>query len=177
MDLGLALIPESRKDQGLVMNRGVLENVSLPHLSRSSRFGIIDRKAERRWVSAALRAIKAPADREQAPVASLSGGNQQKILFARWLYGKMQVLLADEPTRGVDIGAKRSIYELLNEFARNRAGILFISSDIEEIIGLAHRVLVMRQGSIVASFDNDEIAEAAIMHAAFGGAPPATAAA
>jgi simple sugar transport system ATP-binding protein/ribose transport system ATP-binding protein len=105
-----------------------------------------------------------------APAGALSGGNQQKLLFARVLLAGPRVLIADEPTRGVDVGAKRAIYELLAELAADGLGVLLISSDVEEIIGLAHRVLVMRAGRIVAELSGDGISEAAILGAAFGSA-------
>ena len=102
-----------------------------------------------------------------APVITLSGGNQQKVLFARTLLGKPQVLLADEPTRGVDVGAKLAIYELLVELAGEGMAIVLISSELEEILGLAHRVLVMRSGRLVAELAGEAMTESAILAAAF----------
>jgi simple sugar transport system ATP-binding protein/ribose transport system ATP-binding protein len=103
-----------------------------------------------------------------APASALSGGNQQKLLFARALLREPRVLIADEPTRGVDVGAKRAIYELLATLTSAGVGVLVISSDVEEIIGLAHRVLVMRGGKVVAELAGDGVTEAAILGAAFG---------
>ena len=103
-----------------------------------------------------------------ATAATLSGGNQQKLLFARMLLRKPQVLIADEPTRGVDVGAKRAIYDLLASLAADGMAVLLISSDVEEILGLAHRVLVMRQGRIAAELTGPQLTEAAILGAAFG---------
>jgi rhamnose transport system ATP-binding protein len=100
--------------------------------------------------------------------SALSGGNQQKLLFARMLLRTPQVLIADEPTRGVDVGAKRAIYELLASLAGDGMAVLLISSDVEEILGLAHRVLVMRQGRIAAELAGEQLTEAAILAAAFG---------
>ena len=102
------------------------------------------------------------------PAAALSGGNQQKLLFARSLLRTPRVLIADEPTRGVDVGAKRSIYELLTSLTGSGLGVLLISSDVEEILGLAHRVLVMRGGRVTAELAGAEVTEAAILGAAFG---------
>ena len=102
-----------------------------------------------------------------APVVTLSGGNQQKVLFARTLLGEPRVLLADEPTRGVDVGAKLAIYELLVSLAADGMAILLISSELEEILGLAHRVLVMRAGRLVAELEGDAMTESAILAAAF----------
>jgi simple sugar transport system ATP-binding protein/ribose transport system ATP-binding protein len=103
-----------------------------------------------------------------APASTLSGGNQQKLLFARSLLSDPTVLIADEPTRGVDVGAKRAIYELLTALTADGLGILLISSDVEEILGLAHRVLVMRGGRIVTELAGENATEAAILGAAFG---------
>jgi ABC-type sugar transport system ATPase subunit len=100
-------------------------------------------------------------------VSSLSGGNQQKVLFARWLFERPRVFVADEPTRGVDVGAKRAIYELIQSLAAEGIAILLISSEHEEILGLAHRVLVMRAGRIVAELDQETMSEDAVLHAAF----------
>ncbi len=100
-----------------------------------------------------LESARRPARSQGAPAGTLSGGNQQKLLFARMLLRKPQVLIADEPTRGVDVGAKRAIYDLLASLAADGLGVLLISSDVEEILGLAHRVLVMRAGQIVAELD------------------------
>ena len=107
-------------------------------------------------------------------VSRLSGGNQQKVLFSKWLFEPPQVLLLDEPTRGVDVGAKRALYELIVSLAAGGMGVLLISSEIEEIPGLSHRVLVMRRGQVVAEFGADELDEEVILRAAFG-SDPATA--
>jgi ABC-type sugar transport system ATPase subunit len=163
---GMALIPESRKDEGLVLRRPVRENVSLATLPVLQRFGFVRRRAENSRVRAALADVSATAD-PAVPVITLSGGNQQKVVFARALLSKPRVLLADEPTRGVDVGAKRSIYELITQLARDGVGVLLISSEIEEILGLAHRVLVMRGGKVVAELEGEAISEANILAAAF----------
>ena len=105
-----------------------------------------------------------------APAGTLSGGNQQKLLFARVILAAPRVLIADEPTRGVDVGARRAIYDLIAALAARGLGVLLISSDVEEILGLAHRVLVMRTGRIVAELNGDEMTEAAVLGAAFGSA-------
>jgi simple sugar transport system ATP-binding protein/ribose transport system ATP-binding protein len=164
---GLAMIPESRKGQGLLFGRSVLENVSLSSLGGVSRGGVVNRRAERAAASEILDRWALKSGSYAAPVGSLSGGNQQKVLFARMLMCKPSVLIADEPTRGVDVGAKRSIYELLVSLAEQGLGVLLISSEIEEILGLAHRVLVMRAGRVAAELSGDEMTESAILAAAF----------
>ena len=163
---GVAMVPESRKEQGLLFGRSVCENVSLSSLASVSRGGVVNRRAERAAAGRILEGwgLKAGVD---AAVASLSGGNQQKVLFARMLMRGPKVLLADEPTRGVDVGAKRAIYDLLVSLAERGMGVLLISSEIEEILGLAHRVLVMRRGRVIEELEGEDMTESRILAAAF----------
>lgn len=170
LDAGVAMIPESRKDQGLLLGRSIAENVSLASLTELSRLGLVRRRAERRAVERLLEQLTVRAPSQAVPVGTLSGGNQQKVLFARMLLRQPRVLIADEPTRGVDVGAKRAIYDLLTTLAAGGLGVLLISSDVEEILGLAHRVLVMRMGKITAELSGDDMTEAAILGAAFDAA-------
>ncbi len=164
---GLALIPESRKDDGLMLGRPVRENVSLASLPRMGRFGFVRRGLERARVADALDRATAVRLLEATP-STLSGGNQQKLLFARALLSRPAVLIADEPTRGVDVGAKRDLYELLVAMAADGVAVLLISNEVEEILGLAHRVLVMRGGRVVAELTGAAITEEAILAASFG---------
>jgi ABC-type sugar transport system ATPase subunit len=161
------MIPVSRQELGLLPGRSVTENVSLASLGRLSRFGFVRRRAERQAVGQMLGRLDVRASGPAAPVSTLSGGNQQKVLFARMLLCGPRVLVADEPTRGVDVGAKRAIYDLLTTLAADGLGVLLISSDVEEILGLAHRVLVMRMGKITAELSGGDLTEAAILSAAF----------
>ncbi len=167
---GIAMIPESRKEQGLLLGRSVAENVSLASLRQVSRGALIARGRERQAVRQILARLDVRTAGQAGPAGALSGGNQQKLLFARVLLTQPRVLLADEPTRGVDVGAKRAIYELLTDLAARGLGVLLISSDIEEVLGLAHRVLVMRAGRIVAELSGGAATEAAVLAAAFGSA-------
>ena len=167
LDVGVAMIPESRRDQGLIYGRSVVENVTLARLGELSRLGVVNRRAERRSAARILDRCQVRGPGHAALVGALSGGNQQKVLFARMLLGEPRVLLADEPTRGVDVGAKRAIYELLVSLAEGGMGIVLISSELEEILGLAHRVLVMRAGRLVAELEGEAMTEAAILTAAF----------
>ena len=164
---GLAMIPESRKDAGLIFTRSVRENVTLARLHSLSRMAIVRRGAERQAAKAILDRCDVRGAHPSARVGALSGGNQQKVLFARMLLCEPNLLIADEPTRGVDVGAKRAIYDILVSLAESGMGILLISSELEEILGLAHRVAVMRRGRIVAELSGDELTEAAILAAAF----------
>ena len=166
------MIPESRKDDGLLLRRPVRENVSLASLRSLGRFGFVRRGLEATLASEAFRKVAASNELETSPVA-LSGGNQQKLMFARALLAHPTVLIADEPTRGVDVGAKRDIYELIVGLAASGVAILLISNEIEEVLGLAHRVLVMRGGRVSPSSSGDRITEEAILAASFGRAASA----
>ena len=168
MRAGVAMIPESRKEQGLLLGRPVKENVSLSTLAQISVASMVQPGAERRTVREVLTRVDVRGGSLGAPASSLSGGNQQKLLFARSLLRDPKVLIADEPTRGVDVGAKRAIYELLATLTAEGLGVLLISSDVEEILGLAHRVLVMRGGRVAAELTGEDVTEAAILGAAFG---------
>ena len=170
--VGIAMLPESRKDEGLLMNLSVGRNVTLPHIGTLQRHLFIQTKREQTTAAAILQTLDVRPPQPDNRINNLSGGNQQKVLFAKWLYQKPRILIADEPSHGVDVGAKRAIYQLITQLAAAGMGILLISSELEEVIGLAHRVLVLRQGRIVAEFKetpeaDDFLSEEAIMHAAF----------
>ena len=164
---GVVMLPEDRKQQGLLMLRSILENVTLPHLAEVSAGGVMSRRTEMRRAEELVRRLDVRSRGHGAPVNTLSGGNQQKVLFAKWLFDPPRVFIADEPTRGIDVGAKRSIYELVRSLAEDGIAVLLISSEHEELLGLAHRVLVMRAGRIVAEFDEQTMSEDAVLHAAF----------
>ncbi|MGZ8513631.1 MAG: sugar ABC transporter ATP-binding protein [Candidatus Limnocylindrales bacterium] len=164
---GVAMIPESRKDDGLFLRRPIRENVSLSTVASFARFGFVRRGRERSRVSEELHRV-AGSPLLEAPAGALSGGNQQKLLFARTLLVHPGVLIADEPTRGVDVGSKHDLYELIVRLASDGMAVLFISNEMEEILGLAHRVVVMRQGRLVAELAEEKMTEEAILAAAFG---------
>lgn len=166
MRAGLAFIPESRKEQGLVLGRGVSDNVALPSLRRRQVLGWIQRRSERATVAKAIDAVDIRGRVEQVLVGELSGGNQQKVLFAKWLVDAPRVLLIDEPTRGVDIAAKANIHHLIIELARRGTAVVVASSDLEEVMSLSHRLLVLRQGAVAAEFARGATADD-VMTAAF----------
>ncbi len=165
---GVAMVPEDRAGQGLAPALSQRVNVTLAHPRRFGRLGVPRRAVERTEVTALLERLHVDPIALDAPVGALSGGNQQKVLFARWLLEQPRVLLLDEPTRGVDIGAKLAIYELIVSLAAEGIAIVVISSEAEEVIGLAHRVLVMRRGGVVAELTGDAIALDPVMEAALG---------
>jgi ribose transport system ATP-binding protein len=167
---GLALVPEDRKQQGLFLAMAVRENLSMASLDLHSRGGFLRRASERRAAQVLVATLGiATADIEQS-VAHLSGGNQQKVVLARWLALRPRVLLLDEPTRGVDVGARQEIYRLMEGLAADGVAILFASSEMEEILYLADRCLVMHQGRIRGELPRQALSEAAIMQLATGGA-------
>ncbi|MCS7316388.1 MAG: sugar ABC transporter ATP-binding protein [Bryobacterales bacterium] len=165
--LGMALVPDDRKMKGLIPRAPVVWNLVLPSCRR-----FLLRPAEER--SRALALIGdlriRPAD-AHIPVSSLSGGNQQKVVLARWLLARASVFLMDEPTRGIDVGAKAEIYELIRRLAERGAAIVLVSSEWEEILGLADRVLVMHRGRMVGELPREQATEEAIMRLATGGVP------
>jgi ABC-type sugar transport system ATPase subunit len=172
---GMALLPESRKTQGLVMPLSTVSNISLSHMDDVARGGVVDGAAERATVRELMARLDVRAARPGAPVSSLSGGNQQKALFAKWLFRKPKVLIADEPTRGVDVGAKYAIYQVLRSLTDENMAVLIVSSELEEVMGLSDRVLAMRAGRLVAEFDGARVTQAEILSAAFGAKPESNA--
>ena len=169
---GLVMIPESRKDDGLIFGRSVVENATLSRLGGVSAFGVVRRALERTTARSVLERCDVRGAPYSAPVSALSGGNQQKVLLARTLLCGPRVMIADEPTRGVDVGAKRAIYDFITSLAADGLGVILISSELEEILGLAHRVLVMRGGRIVAEFAGDAMTASGILAAAFADEGP-----
>jgi len=166
---GIALVPEDRKQQGLVLEMAVRENMSLVTLWPESRAGFIDGQAERRLAAEMIPAlaIKTPGDRQA--VQFLSGGNQQKVVIAKWLAMKPKVLLLDEPTRGIDVGAKAEIYDLIHRLAGSGLAVLFVSSEMEEILSLSDRALVMHEGRLAGGLDRGDLTEENVMRLAAGG--------
>ena len=169
IDAGMAMIPESRRDQGLFLGRPIVENTSLPYLARFAGWLGLGKSAERQAVTGVCSETSVKYGSLQDHVEKLSGGNQQKILFARAALGRPRLLIADEPTRGVDVGAKRAIYEMIVQLAAQGEAILLVSSEIEEIMGLSHRVVVLSRGRVAAQLSGAELTELAVMQAAFSG--------
>jgi len=163
---GIFLIPESRKEQGLVLGRPIRQNVTLSNLGQVATAGWLRPGREGGQAREILERVTVAGD-DRRSVSALSGGNQQKVLFARALQRPRKVLIADEPTRGVDVGSRRAIYDLIVEQAAQGIGVLVISSDVEEVLGLAHRILVVRSGRIVGEFSGEQMTEENIITAAF----------
>jgi len=165
-EIGMALIPEDRKTEGLMLPMSVRDNLSFAALDRLSHWGIIDRAAERDHVQRIMRLLAIRADGADVPAASLSGGNQQKLVIGKWLMMAPRILLLNDPTRGIDVGTKQEMYQLLRELADKGAAILFYSTDYDELIGCCDRVLVMYDGAIRRELIGDQITERALVSSA-----------
>ena len=166
---GLALVPEDRKGQGLILDMAVKDNISLASLRRDSKGPFLNTSKEEELVAEMTSALSVKTPGSWQLARFLSGGNQQKIVLAKWLALKPKVLLLDEPTRGIDIGAKEEIYLLMEKFAREGMAVLFVSSEMEEIMGMADRTLVMHEGRITGELAREDFSEEAIMELATGG--------
>jgi len=157
--IGMALIPEDRKTEGLMLPMSVRENLSFAALDRMSSAGIIDRDRQQRLVERMMELLAIKSFSVDAPVGSLSGGNQQKVVIAKWLIRQPRILLLSDPTRGIDVGTKQEIYQLLRRLADEGAAILFYSTDYDELIGCCDRVLVLYEGKIKKELAGPEITE------------------
>ncbi|WP_333770597.1 sugar ABC transporter ATP-binding protein [Streptomyces sp. IBSBF 2435] len=168
MNAGLALVPEDRRAQGLVMEMSIERNINLTGLGGTSRAGLMNRGAERsRAVDWAVR-LQVKYARLADVVGTLSGGNQQKVVLAKWLATGPRVLIVDEPTRGIDVGTKAEVHRLLSRLAADGVAVLMISSDLPEILGMADRVLVMHEGRLAAEIPRADATEESVMAAATG---------
>jgi ribose transport system ATP-binding protein len=172
-NLGISLVPEERKTEALFLHLDGRSNVSMPVIKRFIRGGLIDRHAETAGVATALERVQVDPRALYTPVGAFSGGNQQKIAIAKWLLAQSRVLLMFDPTRGVDVGTKHEIYLLMNDYVQAGGAVLLYSTEIEELVNLCHRVIVMYGGRAVRDLDGSkgEISEAAIMRAALGETP------
>ncbi|MDB4624351.1 ATP-binding cassette domain-containing protein, partial [Akkermansiaceae bacterium] len=168
LNRGLALVPEDRKGQGLILDMAVKENMSLASLRRDAKGPFVDQKKEEELTKEMTEALRVKTPGAWQLARYLSGGNQQKIVLAKWLALKPKVLLLDEPTRGIDIGAKEEIYLLMERFAKEGMAVLFVSSEMEEIMGVADRALVMHEGRISGELGREDFTEEAIMELATG---------
>ena len=160
---GIGFAPEDRKSQALLLLRSVKDNISLAIPDLISRFDFINDGAERRIAGALVDRLRIRTPSLDASVSNLSGGNQQKVVLGRWLARRPKVLILDEPTRGVDVGAKAEIYRLIAELARQGIALLVISSEMPELLGLADRILVMAGGRVVAEMPREEASEERIL--------------
>ncbi|MCG6172625.1 sugar ABC transporter ATP-binding protein [Anoxybacillus sp. LAT_35] len=169
VEYGMAFITEDRKGKGLVLQMSVRENLTLPKAGQLAIIGFIDNKKENELVRSLIERLHIKAASAEMEVKSLSGGNQQKVVFGKWLAMNPSILILDEPTRGVDVGAKKEIYEMMNELAAQGVAIIMVSSELPEILGMSDRIMVVHEGKVTAILQNDNVDQETIMRAATGG--------
>ena len=163
---GICLVPEDRKSEGLFLDFTIAENIVVANLGAVSKGGFVDRRGERRVAESFRSRLSIKSRRLDCPAGELSGGNQQKVVLAKWLGMAPRLVILDEPTRGIDVGAKAEVYRLIGELAVHGVAVLMISSDMEEVIGVSTRIAVMRRGRIAGVLSRKEFSEEAILHLA-----------
>jgi rhamnose transport system ATP-binding protein len=168
MAVGIGYVPEDRRQQGLVMEMSVQQNVALASLRRLQHAGLLRSAADRAFAADWAQRLRLKYGRLTDPVSTLSGGNQQKVVLAKWLGRSPALLIVDEPTRGIDIATKADVHQLLLGLAQQGVAILMISSELPEVLQLGDRILVMREGRLVAEYARDDASEENIMSAATG---------
>ena len=166
---GIAMVNEDRRTYGLVLGRSIHHNVSLVSLQKYTK-GLIDDKAISCDVEKMRELLQIKIANEDVEASTLSGGNQQKVVLAKWLVGDVKVMILDEPTRGIDVGAKSEIHKLMTNFARQGMGIIMISSELPEVLGMSDRVVVMQEGIVQGVLDRSEATQESIMKLATRGA-------
>lgn len=166
---GVGFLTENRKEEGLVLDFSIKDNISLPSIDEFRVRGLIDTKTEDEFVQLLMKRLTVKAQNEDISAGSLSGGNQQKVVLAKWIGIGPKVLILDEPTRGVDVGAKREIYQLMNELAERGVAIVMVSSDLPEVLGVSDRILVVHEGKIAGELSRTEATQEKIMNLATGG--------
>jgi ribose transport system ATP-binding protein len=165
---GIGFLPEDRKQQGLVLPLSVERNISISHLSALARFGVVNHPKEHDEAESAIASLRIRTPGSDQLVLNLSGGNQQKVVLAKWLAAHADILIFDEPTRGIDVAARQDIYLLMNQLVENGAGLIMISSDLPEVLGMSDRILVMRGGRVIRELAAHEATDAAVLQAALG---------
>jgi rhamnose transport system ATP-binding protein len=167
--LGIAYVSEDRRKMGLALEESIAANITLPMLDAyANRWGIIDRVREMADALDYRGKLQIKAASLDAKVGTLSGGNQQKVMLAKWLNTQPKILIVDEPTRGIDVGAKAEVHQIIRDLAAKGVAVIVISSDLPEVLSLADRVLVMREGRLVGAFPGEEATEQAVMRVAVG---------
>lgn len=168
INAGIALIPEDRKKQGVQMGMTIRENISFIFIRKLSRFGVVNMKKDRELSKDFIRKLNIRTPSMEQQTNNLSGGNQQKVVLAKSLSGKSDVIIFDEPTRGIDVGAKQEIYILMNQLAQDGMAIIMISSDMPELLGMSDRILVMHEGQISGELNKEEATQAKVLELASG---------
>jgi ribose transport system ATP-binding protein len=170
IDKEIALVPEDRKKQGVLLGVNIRENIVIPILNKISKLSVINKKSERAVVDKYVRELMIKTPSVEQAAKNLSGGNQQKVVLAKWLSTLPELIILDEPTRGIDVGAKYEIYKLINALAEKGKAVMMISSEMPELIGLSDRIMVISEGSSAAILEKDEFSQETIMKYASGAA-------
>jgi ribose transport system ATP-binding protein len=165
---GIALVTEDRKGQGLFLKQDVTMNTTISGLKFLTRGGLIRRAKEEAVVSKMIKDLRIKTPNAKFHVVNMSGGNQQKVILARWLSVDTKILIMDEPTRGIDVGSKAEIYQIMDELTKRGVGIIMISSELPEVLGMSDRIMVMREGTIVGELSRDVATEEGVMKYAVG---------
>lgn len=152
--LNIGFVPEDRKTEGLALGRSIGDNIALPELRERSHYGIIDQKSVHGFIDQIVRGLQVKCETPSQEVADLSGGNQQKVVIGKWLSGKFKIIFFDQPTRGVDVGSKSEIYQVIRQLSEEQVSMVIASDEIEELLDLCDRILVMKKGRIVHEFIN-----------------------
>ncbi|GEQ33378.1 ribose ABC transport system ATP-binding protein RbsA [Marinilactibacillus psychrotolerans] len=166
---GIGFLTENRKDEGLFLDFSIRDNISMTAFEEFSKYGWINRKEETDFVDLLIKRLTVKTTDMELPASALSGGNQQKVVLAKWIGAGSKVLILDEPTRGVDVGAKKEIYSLMKELTERGVGIIMVSSDLPEVIGVSDRVIVVHEGKIAGELSKESLSEEKIMTLATGG--------
>lgn len=166
IDAGIVMVSEDRRAEGIIPVRSTRENITLPFIRKFRRHGLIDKKTEQKTAADMIEKFKIKVSTPEQEIRNLSGGNQQKVILAKWILGKPKVLILDEPTRGIDVGSKSEIHRLMCEYAKQGLAIIMISSELPEILGMSDRIMVMREGRISGELRREEADQEAIMRLA-----------
>lgn len=167
--LGLGFITEDRKEEGLILDFSIKDNIALSSLNSFTKNGLLIEKSERDFVDLLIKRLTIKTESAQTRASNLSGGNQQKVVIAKWIGIGPKVLILDEPTRGVDVGAKREIYQLMNELTDRGVAIVMVSSELPEVLGMSDRILVVHEGTITGELSKEDASQEKIMTLATGG--------
>jgi len=169
IEAGICLLTEDRKDQGLVLGQSIKENFGLPNLKKFSRKGWLNGGSEAQSFEGYINKLQIKVSGQRQLASQLSGGNQQKVVLAKWLERNAEILIFDEPTRGIDVGAKFEIYQWMNQLAKAGKGIIMISSELPEVLGMSDRILVMKEGQLMGELVNGpEVTQEVLMSLAIG---------
>ena len=167
VDLGIGFLPEDRKLEGVILDLSIRQNIILPSIKRISKYLVINRKKEKTIIETQVQSLKIKTPSFDQIVRNLSGGNQQKVVVSKWITTNSRIMIFDEPTRGIDVGAKQEIYQLMNELTKAGISIVMVSSEMEELIGMSDRILVLREGKIAGELSSrEEFTQEAIMEIA-----------